>query len=39
MLEVEYLNKKYDVENGVNGFQLVKILDEKIRFRLACGFG
>ena len=30
MLEVEYLNKKYDVENGVNGFQLVKLLDEKI---------
>ena len=30
MLKVKYFNKEIEVEDGLNGFQLVKILDNKI---------
>ena len=30
MLKVEYFGKIYDVEDNINGFQLLKVLDEKI---------
>ena len=30
MLKIKYFNKEIEVEDGLNGFQLVKILDNKI---------